>query len=334
MATSPITVDSVKAIGLAGPIIAGVVTVVRLGERTRNRKFGWDDVWAALSLAILLTFVASLFVHLGDPTHLTHATRVGMYYILAQGFYGVVWTARLSILFSVVRITPPSNYRKFLFGLVASFLIIWAILFAQVFWVCENEPLWKDSPAPQCALGRNVAIAQLISDIYADGSLIAAPLKLLWNLGVNKNQRNRLLLVFSSSIITSVASLIHAYYVLRVGGLDEVFVAIIEMCVSLLVCNLAVVVGLIARLVERRTGKSHGLGSESYSMSRSKITTTGGVGARSVEFTSTRTVDDGLNVKVVDIHSGPFGDSTYPKEGDKAYHYPGHPYHENNSYVA
>lgn len=329
-AVSPITVDSVKAIGLAGPITAAVVTIVRLVERTRNRKFGYDDGFAALSLAILLVFVAALFVHLGDPTHLSYTTRVGMYYILSQGFYGVIWTARLSILFSVVRITPPGNTRKFLFGLVGTFVLIWIILFAQVFWVCENEPLWKDTPAPQCALGRNVAIAQLISDIYADASLIAAPLRLLWNLGVTRAQRNRLLLVFSSSIITAIASLIHAYYVLRVGGLDEVFVAIVEICVSLLVCNLAVVVGLVARVVESRGGKSHGLNSESYSMSRSKITTTGGVGARSVEFTSTRTVDDGLNVKVVDIHTGPFGDSTYPKDGDKAFHYPKHPYHDNN----
>ncbi|KAG6853787.1 hypothetical protein C0991_001376 [Blastosporella zonata] len=330
-AISPITVQAVKDVGLAAPIIASVVTFARLFERIRKRKFGFDDGFAALSLALLWVFVAGLFVHLGDPTHLSYTTRVGMYYVLSQGFYGVIWTARLSILFSVIRITPPSNVRQMLYGLVGTFVLVWAILFAQVFWVCELEPDWKESLTPQCALGRNVAIAQLISafhtsahvssamltqalsgDIYADFTLIVAPLRLLWNLGVSRSQKNRLILVFSSSIVTSVASLIHAYYVLRVGGLDEVFVAIIEICVSLLVCNLAVIVGLVSRIVEKHSGKSHGLG---------------GVASRPIEFVTTRTVDDGLNVKVVELKSGPFSeDPTYPKQGGKS-QYPDHPYH-------
>ena len=147
---------------------------------------------------------------------------------------------------------------------MASYFVLWAILIAQVFWVCESEPGWKVRDTahfpsvplirpisaqvpivPQCKLGMNVAIAQLISrqngsvfplcsnhhslaDIYADTVLITAPLRLLWNLGVSTSQRRRLLLVFSSCIGTTIASLVHAYYVLRVGGLDEVFVAICE----------------------------------------------------------------------------------------------------------
>ncbi|KAG5641228.1 hypothetical protein DXG03_005694, partial [Asterophora parasitica] len=319
-------------VGLGAPITAWVVTLVRLFERTRNRKFGWDDGFAALSMSILVLFVVALFVHLGDPTHLSYTTRVGMYYVLSQGFYGVIW---LSILFSIVRITPPGTAKKILYGFVGSFAIVWIVLFAQVFWVCENQPIWKDTPSPQCALGRNVAIAQLISDIYADAALIAAPLRLFWNLGVSRSQKNRLLLVFSSSIVTSVASLVHAYYVLRVGGLDEVLVAIVEICVSLLVCNLAVVVGLVAHIIDSRGGKANGLRSETFGMSstsRSKLTTNTAHGeVRSVEFTSTRTVDDGLNIKVIDMHSGPFGDSTYPKEGDKALSYPKQDYHNNET---
>ena len=170
----------------------------------------------------------------------------------------------MSILTSIIRISPAGNLKRILYGAMASYLVVWTILFAQVFWVCEAEPNWKvrdaahfpsasltrlifaqDSLVPQCYLGTNVAIAQLISrqngsvfsscsnhhlsaDIYADTILIIAPLRLLWNLGVATNQRRRLLLVFSSSIGTTIVSLVHAYYVLRVGGLDEVFAAICE----------------------------------------------------------------------------------------------------------
>ncbi|KAG6843892.1 hypothetical protein H0H87_011963, partial [Tephrocybe sp. NHM501043] len=72
-----------------------------------------------------------------------------------------------------------------------------------------------------------------------------------------------------------------------------------KICISLLVCNLAVIVGMVSQIVEKRGGISRGSGSESYSMTRSaKITTaSGGVMSRPIEFVSTRTVDDGVNIK-------------------------------------
>lgn len=44
------------------------------------------------------------------------------------------------------------------------FGIVWALLFSQLWWICENEPSWKTQPRPQCDLGRNVAITQIISE--------------------------------------------------------------------------------------------------------------------------------------------------------------------------
>ena len=68
----------------------------------------------------------------------------------------------------------------------------------------------------------------MIGDIIADSILIAVPLRLLWKLDKRRPERRRLLVVFSSSIITTTTSLIHAYYILRVGGLALVFTAVIE----------------------------------------------------------------------------------------------------------
>jgi hypothetical protein len=47
----------------------------------------------------------------------------------------------------------------------------WAILFAQVWWTCENEPGWKHNIPAQCSLGRQVAIAQVISEYPSGASL-------------------------------------------------------------------------------------------------------------------------------------------------------------------
>ncbi|KAG6872050.1 hypothetical protein C0995_013569 [Termitomyces sp. Mi166 len=269
-----ITVYDMKVVGLVGPIVAGIFTIVRLFDRLRRKQFGIDDALAAFALLIFIVFEVALFIHLhlGNPstTHLSQTTRVAMYYIMAQGFYAIIWPARISILFSVVRFTPRSaKLKKILYCLAVSFLILWCILFAQIFWVCEPMPEWKDTVAPQCPIGTDVAIAQLIGDIYADSVLIAAPLRLLWNLEVSRAQRNRLLVVFTSSIGTTAASLVHAYYILRLGGYPVLFTAVIEQCVSLLVCNLAVIAGLAARLIDSRQQISGATANQSILQGRS-----------------------------------------------------------------
>ncbi|KAJ8693066.1 hypothetical protein PTI98_010314 [Pleurotus ostreatus] len=227
----PPTIDNVKVTALTAPTVAMVVTVVRIIERIRTKRWGVDDSFASLATAMLLVFVVGMFVHLGDPTNKTRTTAIALSYVLPQLFYGVLWSTRLSILFSIVRITPDYIMRRILYGLAVAFCVCWAILFSQVFWVCESQPLWKEAVIPQCPLGQDVAIAQLITDVFADLSLIAIPTKLLWNLRVSRSQRIRLLLTFSTSIITTIVSLVHAFYVLRVGGLEELIAAIVEVTV-------------------------------------------------------------------------------------------------------
>lgn len=66
------------------------------------------------------------------------------------------------------------------------------------------------------------------ADIFSDSVLIAIPLWLSWNINITRSQRIRLLLVFSSSLFTTAVSLVHAYYVLTVGGQIEVLFGIVE----------------------------------------------------------------------------------------------------------
>jgi hypothetical protein len=125
------------------------------------------------------------------------------------------------------------------------FVLAWAVLFAQVWWTCESEPGWKTQPRPQCNLGRNVAIAQIISevqqpiqyknfltdisaDVIGDSILILAPFRLIYKVRLTKAQKIRILTIFSTSAITTVVSLAHAYYVLSDGGLKEAVAAMVE----------------------------------------------------------------------------------------------------------
>ncbi|KAF8138905.1 hypothetical protein EV363DRAFT_1315109 [Boletus edulis] len=132
-------------------------------------------------------------------------------------------------------------------------MVTWMILFAQVFWTCEAEPIWKTLPRPQCDLGRNVAIAQIITDVFGDMILILAPFRLIYKVRLSRAQKIRVLSIFSTSAITTIVSLSHAYYVLKDGGLKEATAALFETSVSLIVANLSVVVAFLFRISTEET---------------------------------------------------------------------------------
>lgn len=85
---------------------------------------------------------------------------------MASTFYVTIWTARLSILFSIIRIDPDPHVRRRL-TFVAG-LFFGAILFflAQLLWVCEPQKGWKEERSPQCALNKEVAICQVVCECF------------------------------------------------------------------------------------------------------------------------------------------------------------------------
>ena len=211
----------IQVVGLVLAIPTAIITIIRLTVRARARNLGLDDAFAASSLAGLLVFYTALFLHF-DPHRtpfsrlvvpprpfyhsasscplflhdevrnvLCHLPRLLLghmvtFQVLHAPFFHFLTlkprSARLSLMFIVIRITPPSNEgtRRTLYFAAWSFGAAWAVLAAQVIWVCEKKVAWKVSdfvkfnarfvtatfqvtPAPQCPIGLPVAIAQLIS---------------------------------------------------------------------------------------------------------------------------------------------------------------------------
>jgi len=102
-------------------------------------------------------------MHVEHPSDLSRLNRIAAYYLMAVTFYTVIWTARISILFSIIRIDPDPVMRRRLKWLAAAFVAALAFLLSQLFWTCEGIHGWKDRPSPQCPLPKQVAICQLIS---------------------------------------------------------------------------------------------------------------------------------------------------------------------------
>jgi hypothetical protein len=67
-------------------------------------------------------------------------------------------------MFSLIRITRKLQSNRVLYAFAGLFLVTWLVLTAQVFWVCETKPAWKNDPVPQCGLGVAVGICQIVSE--------------------------------------------------------------------------------------------------------------------------------------------------------------------------
>jgi hypothetical protein len=175
--------------------------------------------------------MVAVFVHAFPPSELSRVSRVAGYYLLSATFYGVIWCARLSILFSIIRIDPNPTTRRRLKWVAAVFIAAAAFLLAQLFWVCQtNENGWKDSAHPQCNLPKQVPICQLVctysplsthlfrlahqilthtADVFSDMALIILPIRLIRGIE-NKRLRWRLIIIFSTSSTFPVLSSIRS----------------------------------------------------------------------------------------------------------------------------
>ncbi|KAI5996853.1 hypothetical protein F5J12DRAFT_746234 [Pisolithus orientalis] len=248
MSSSGPTIPQTEVAGTVLLSVSAVVTSFRLFVRMRQGRLWLDDAWAAVAMMINIGFLVVLWLYLQDYAQYPRNTKVALYYMGTQFFSAGVWSSRISILFTVVRMTFPGSLRRWLVRTAIAFFMTAIILGAQIFWTCEAESGWKSQPRPQCDLGRNVAIAQIITDVLGDTILILAPFHLIYKVRLTKPQKLRLLSIFSASGATTVVSLTHAYYLLSNGGLKEVLAAIVELSISLIVANLSVVVAFLFRI--------------------------------------------------------------------------------------
>ena len=71
----------------------------------------------------------------------------------------------MSILFSIIRIDPDPRWQYRLKWVAAIFIAALLFFLAQLFWVCEPKGHeWKNLPSPQCHLGLQVVICQVVCE--------------------------------------------------------------------------------------------------------------------------------------------------------------------------
>jgi len=232
--------------------IAEVTTVTRLTLRIRTKRFWFDDAWAIVAFILSFADLVNLWIRT-DPARSKHS-RIIAYWMVSLCFTGTLWASRMSVIFSVLRIIPPHlRLRKITAGFAALFAMMWMGLLAQKTYRCAKDKSWYHLPSPQCHLGTQVAVLELCTDLIADVVLAAVPISLLRAVkAIDVRQRNLVIIIFAASLLTTLASIVHAVFLLGPSGLLEATTAQAEAAVALLVANAPVVVPSIYRIVVKK----------------------------------------------------------------------------------
>ncbi|TFK62558.1 hypothetical protein BDN72DRAFT_848539 [Pluteus cervinus] len=249
-----------KGVNATAHLIAMSATIFRLHHRYRLRRLWWDDYWAALALLFSFGYFTTVFMRKepGDPT-LGQKKAVAIFWMTTLFFPCEVWSARMSLAFSIIRLIPERAIfrRRCMYALATIFGMMWLALLLQKLWVCVGDSSWTHNAMVQCYLGNAIGIITLCTDVISDTCLIVIPLFMLQEIRIPAGQRRLLLAVFCSSIFSSVAGVIYAVFVFRADnlgtkrGLLISLTANIKAAVTLLVCNMLVIVTYFYRTFRR-----------------------------------------------------------------------------------
>jgi hypothetical protein len=198
----------------------------------------WEDGWAAFALIGDVICLACIWLD-----------RRISFWILAMTFTSVQWAARMSIIFSIIRVTNHSNFkvhRRITYLIAISFACMWAALIAHRLTMCAYR---------SCRMGGSVAFSVLITDVIGDFALVATPLQLWRNAGLSRSTKILVLSSFSASLLITAVTVPHSIILIGVHGVGKVTIifAHVKSALSLVVCNLLVIVTFVYRVWWKET---------------------------------------------------------------------------------
>ncbi|KAG9311984.1 hypothetical protein JVU11DRAFT_7254 [Chiua virens] len=241
----------VRAFGTAVEIIGLLLTAWRIYLRLRIGRFWWEDAWASLLLVTGMIWVITYW--LGDTSYLS--SIVGGW-IGSIGFTCIVTFARMSVLFSVIRIIHgPPRLLKFTYACVAFFAACWTVIIVAKITRCAFDPSWHYTHKPglksTCLTTAQITIFQFTTDCVAVSILVVIPLNILWKVKLPRRKKRMILSIFASSVVLAFGALFHTVgLILRSPTLMTAGMHVV-IALSMIVCNLLVVVTCTYRFLLR-----------------------------------------------------------------------------------
>ncbi|KAH7922928.1 hypothetical protein BV22DRAFT_1131055 [Leucogyrophana mollusca] len=148
--------------------------------------------------------------------------------------------ARLSLTFSVIRVADHRpKFQRFALGVAGLFGLMWIGLLGQKIYICYLQGCVVKSP---------LAISQLTTDVVSDTILVIMPFLLLRGVRISSNRYTLICCAFFASISITVITIFHSILLFRPVTAWTGTVAHVKTAVSLIVCNLLVIVTFAYRV--------------------------------------------------------------------------------------
>ncbi|KAE9406599.1 hypothetical protein BT96DRAFT_971853 [Gymnopus androsaceus JB14] len=238
--------------------IANVSTISRIWIRYRKQRLWWDDGWAVLTMVLSILVDISLF-GAGSNPFVPGSPHAVQFWFNMIAFTVGVWCARISLMLSIVRLIPPLfTLRRISEWAAVSFSLMCMGMLTPKIYICASNLSWYDMAVPLCPLGE-VAIGELITDLVADITLVAIPIRLLGYVNLPKDKRRMLIVIFGASLLTSVMSVVHFVFLRGAMSHNYDYLAIpiineVEVGTALAVANLGVLTPFICQLIGKHGG--------------------------------------------------------------------------------
>ncbi|KAF9528735.1 hypothetical protein CPB83DRAFT_853664 [Crepidotus variabilis] len=223
---------------------AFITTLLRLLYRFLVSRLWWDDFWAFIAL-VADTMVWAVYA--SEPIRVLErplAFQIFWKMSMIEGGSMAVWASRLSIGVTIVRLAPPGPFNRICKGAVYLFGLLYIVVAVEKIF-CAGVHF---NQIPLCIVPKYTNISVLITDVVSDIWLLGAPAYMMMKMKVSRRHRRLIIAIFSCEIFVTFSSIICAYFNLEeqpyLGGIA----AHIQLGVSIVVCNLLVLVTYVYRI--------------------------------------------------------------------------------------
>lgn len=248
-------------------VLALFITTFRLTVR-RFHRWWWDDVFALIGAIAIVIQCVVLWLRINrvpgeylsthSLSHLTllvvliehNTSSIAVFYLNSMCLYLEDWMARLSILFSIIRIAPSELTKLRLKVVGVLFFLAMVVNGVLIVSTCEMHPAWHTNRIPpRCKLVKSVPIYRICSEsmmrsyetfliyplagILADAILVVTPIKILQGLKSAPKLKRRLTMIFLASLLMTVGCIAQSAITMQLPGDPELVASLTEVCSSL-----------------------------------------------------------------------------------------------------
>ncbi|ESK95181.1 hypothetical protein Moror_13795 [Moniliophthora roreri MCA 2997] len=250
---------SISGLNIGSSVVHGialVATIYRLFHRYRIRRLSWDDAWAFAAFVLDVGELLCLWlkertdheVPAGTPEYQRRQSIA--FWSMTILFTLIMACTRISLWVSIRRILAPGWPRN---GCIPMAVLTGTAAIVIIIMKACMCTINTYSSLPVCTSSSALGIIQTIVDVALSVLLVALPLYALRYMDLPSAKRNLLMFLFTSSIFTLAAALVHNVYVLKPSRLLTHYTGHIELGIALLVCNIHIVVASLYTLHVRET---------------------------------------------------------------------------------